>query len=290
VSYSKWLLEEVWATQPNSLIGYNKSAPSPPPPPDYEGAARQTAAGNLQNIRAQTQANRVNTYTPYGSQTFTQPDKQNNPDWWRSNITLAPEAQKTLDSQLRMSKELGNLGTSAIGRTKEAYSDPMDLSSVPEIADQSYAMQTSRLDPQWAAREESQQARLANQGITHGSDAYNESMRTFDQGRNDAYQQARLASISTMPQTYQLASATRNQPLNELNAIRTGAQIQNPSFQAYGQAGAAPGANMLGAAQAGYGAAMDGYNAQAGQANAFNSGLFGLGAAAVGAPWFKLPF
>lgn len=42
----------------------------PPPAPDYTGAAQATAAGNMANARATTEANRVNTYTPYGSLTF----------------------------------------------------------------------------------------------------------------------------------------------------------------------------------------------------------------------------
>jgi hypothetical protein len=39
---------------------------SPPPPPDYAGAARETAQGNLEAARVATAANRVNQITPYG--------------------------------------------------------------------------------------------------------------------------------------------------------------------------------------------------------------------------------
>ena len=39
-----------------------KSA-SAPPPPDYTGAARETAAGNLEAARANIAANRVNQNT-----------------------------------------------------------------------------------------------------------------------------------------------------------------------------------------------------------------------------------
>ncbi len=46
-----------------------KSAPSAPPPPDYAGAARETAAGNLDAARANIAANRVNQITPYGNVT-----------------------------------------------------------------------------------------------------------------------------------------------------------------------------------------------------------------------------
>ncbi len=46
-------------------------SPSPPPPPNYTGAAEATAAGNLEAARSATQANRPDEYTPYGSRTWT---------------------------------------------------------------------------------------------------------------------------------------------------------------------------------------------------------------------------
>lgn len=45
---------------------------SAPPPPDYEGAARATAQGNLEATRYATEANRINQFTPYGSLTYRQ--------------------------------------------------------------------------------------------------------------------------------------------------------------------------------------------------------------------------
>jgi phage-related protein len=128
----------------------------------------------------------------------------------------------------------------------------------------------------WQQREQQMNTQLINQGLRPGTEAYSNASRDFNVGRNDAYQQAIMAGINTMPQTYQMASALRNQPLNELNALRTGAQVTNPQFQQAPQQQTAPGANMLGAAQSQYGGALDGYNAQVGQDNAMTSGLFSL--------------
>jgi len=153
----------------------------------------------------------------------------------------------------------------------QQYSTPMDLSSVPQIADKAYGAMTSRLDPQWAQREEMQKAQLANQGLAPGGEAYTNSMRDFNAARNDAYQQANLGAISTMPQTYQLAQAAYQQPLNQLNAIRSGAQIQTPQF------GQTPGANYAGAAAQAGQYAGNVYNQQIAQQNAQTSGLYGLG-------------
>ncbi len=261
-------------------------SPSPPPPPDYVGAAQQTAAGNLENIRAQTQANRYNQFTPYGSQTWNQPDSANKPDTWESTINLDPRAQQALDTQMAASNQIGELSHAAGERTADAFSSPLDLSSVGDIYDKSYATQTARLDPQWDQNQKTFDAKLSNQGIMSGSEAYDNASRTFGQQKNDAYTQARQAAISTMPQTYQLATSARNQPLNEWNAIRTGTQIQNPTFGPTQPQGYTPGPDLLGAQQAQYGGALNVYNAGVGQSNSQNQQMAGLAAAAAMAMGF----
>ena len=197
---------------------YHKDSPSPPPAPDYKGAAEATALSN-----------KTSQFTPYGNLVYS--GDQSSPSGYRSTISLAPQAQQTLDTQMNLSRELGDVTQQQIPGVQQQYGQPMDLSSVPQIADQAYQAQTSRLDPQWQDRESGLRTQLANQGLVAGGEAYDKEMRNFGQQRNDAYQQARLGAISTMPQTYQLASSTYNQPLNILNALRTGAQVQNPQFQ-----------------------------------------------------------
>ena len=107
-------------------------------------------------------------------------------------------------------------------------------------------------------------------------------MRSFNQGKNDAYGQARLNAIQTAPQTLQMATALRNQPLNELNSLRTGAQVTNPTFTDYAKQGTTQGADMLGATTAGYNAQLGATNAN----NAFANGLLGA-AGSVGSGWAK---
>lgn len=263
-----------------------KSAPSPPPAPDYTGAATATAAGNKENTIAAQQGSMVNQTTPYGGINYQQTgtwEGTDNPRY-TANTTLSPLAQDTLDQQLKASQGLGHLATDTLRRTEQAYQQPFDYSSVGDVQNQAYQAQTARLDPQWQARDTQQETKLINQGLRPGGEAYTNAMRDYNNARNDAYSQARLNAINTMPQTYQLASALREQPLNELNAIRTGAQVQNPQFQQTPGQQYTPGPNYLGAATSQYGGAMNNYNAEVGQANAFNSGLFGLGAAALGAP------
>ena len=242
-----------------------KDSPSPPPAPDYAGAAI-----------AQQKSQMSSQYTPYGNQVYS-PDA-GAPSGYRSTIDLAPKAQETLDSQLNVSRNLGNLTEAQLGRVNQQYGQPMDLSSVQKVADQSYADQTSRLDPQWAQRKAEFDQQMANQGITAGGEAYDNAARDFGQQRNDAYTQARQQATANMPQTYQLANSIYQQPLNTLNAIRTGAQIQNPQFTTQ------PGAPLFGAAQAQGQYDQGAYNANVGQQNAMMGGLFSLGGAALGMP------
>lgn len=241
--------------------------PSAPQAPDYTGAAYAQAAGN-----------RYNQVTPYGNLTWSQADPNKKDSPWTSTITLSPLGQQTLDQQQRISAGMGGLAQNWFNQNQGAFGQPMDLQSVQDVNDKAYGAMTARLDPQWNQRESALQTQLANQGIAQGSEAYTNAMRDFNSGRNDAYQQANLGAIATMPQTYQLASAQYNQPLNQLNALRTGAQVQNPQFQQPGG-----GANLLGAAQAGGAFNQNTYNQQMGSYNAMLQGLFGIGGAAAGA-------
>ncbi len=102
-------------------------------------------------------------------------------------------------------------------------------------------------------------------------------MRDFNSARNDAYQQAQLGAIQTMPQAIQ----ARDMPLNELNALRTGSQVNMPQFQPSQYPGQAQGPNTFGATQGLANWQQGLYNQQMQQGNANTQGLMGLGAAGM---------
>ena len=88
-------------------------------------------------------------------------------------------------------------------------------------------------------------------------------------------------SNQAQQQAYNQALTQYNMPLNTLSALRTGAQVQNPSFVNSAQQATTSGADILGAAQMGYNAQMGDFNQkQAAQQN-FNQGLMGLGGAGI---------
>ena len=245
---------------------------SAPKAPDYTASANATAAGNLQAARSAAAANRVSQYTPYGNLIYSH-TPGGGPDDWQSQVNLSSTGQQLLDQSNQTSLGLGNLQNNALDRVTNAYSQPMDMSSVGDVQKQAEGAITSRLDPMWTQNQNALENKLSNQGITQGSEAYGNAMRDFNTGRNDAYQQAILGGINTMPQTQALAMQLRNQPLNELNAIRSGSQVTDPQFGSTPQQQTTSGADMMGAQQAQYGGNLNDKNAQVGSSNSTMSSM-----------------
>ncbi len=100
-----------------------------------------------------------------------------------------------------------------------------------------------------------------------------------NQGQSQMFSQG-LANANLGNQANQLgmqnAYNAYNQPLNTLNAIRTGSQVQNPQFTNVPQQQATTGPDILGATTQGYNAALGGVNAQNAASGNFNNGLMGL--------------
>ena len=265
-------------------------APSAPAPPDYTGMARETAQGNIEAARVATAANRVNQVTPYGSLKYdiTGADPYGNPTYTATQA-LSPAQQQILDYQNQASIGLGRLAGQGLGYVENMLASPFDTSKLPSTGfnpSQSYQdAYMQRLAPQLQQGRERLEQQLANQGIQLGSEAYDRAMMQQAQRENDLLLGATTQGFGVGQQARQQAlqeqAYLRNEPLNTLSAVRTGAQVQGPQFvNSYNQA-TTQGPDLLGASQMGYNAQMGDFNAkQAAQAN-LNQGLFSLGSAAM---------
>jgi hypothetical protein len=270
-------------------------APSPPPAPDYRGAAQETAQGNLAAAQAATSANRVSQYTPYGNLIYAQTgtDSQGNPTW-RADTTLAPAQQQMLDIQNQTGIGLGSTINSALGRTQETMGQGFNP-NLPQVginAGQTYqdaAMQ--RLQPQIAQSREALNVDLVNRGIPIGSEAYKRAMMTQGQKENDLLAANTTQGFNTGLAANQAAFGQEltkyNLPLNTLSSLRTGAQVQNPSFVNVPQQATTAGADILGATTAAGNYDLAGFNASNASQAGFNSGLMGLGGTLGGAALLK---
>jgi hypothetical protein len=264
-------------------------APSAPAAPDYRAAAQETAQGNLDAARVATAANRVNQVTPYGNLDYTQSgtDPYGNPTW-TATTSLSDVGQQLLNNQNQTSLGLGSTINSALGRVQSTMGQEFNpnLPSTGMNPGQSYQdAYMQRLAPQLEQSRESTQAQLANQGVVPGTQAYENAMRQQAMRENDlllgATTQGFGTGLQANQQAYNQAMTNYNMPLNTLSALRSGSQVQNPTFVNSAQQATTGGADILGASQMGYNAQMGDFNAkQAAQQN-LNSGLMGLGGAAM---------
>lgn len=181
-----------------------------------------------------------------------------------------------------------------------------------------------RLQPAMSQASASEEARLANQGIGLGSSAYKNAKDIFNQGQNDMMTSAQIQGMNTglqanqqqfgqnatqaqlanqtnqqeynqnlqnaqlanqvNQQGFQQESYNQMQPINVINALRTGSQVTNPSYASVPQQANVGGADILGATQAGYNAQLGATNAQNAASGGLMGGLMQLGGAAMMSP------
>jgi hypothetical protein len=265
-------------------------APSAPDAPDYAGAASQTAAGNLAAARQATAANRVNQITPQGRLTYaiTGEDPYGNPTWTATQ-TYSPEQQQLYDLQNKASIGLGELSGQGLGYVKEMISQPFNtstLNAMPINAGEQYQdAMLRRLGPTLQQQRSSLETRLINQGIPQNSEAWNRAFMQQDQRESDLLNSAVTGGFNVGLQARQRGfeelAYQRNEPINTLNAVRSGAQVTGPQFVNSAQQATTSGPDLLGAAQMGYNAQMGNFNAQQQAQSNLNQGLMGLGGAGI---------
>jgi len=292
-----------------------KKTAAAPAAPDYAGAAVAQGAANLEAARATARLSNPNMYTPYGSQTVSY-----NGDIPTVTQTLTPTAQRTLEAQQNVDFSLSNLAQKGTGIASNVLDKPfsfngpavqtsLDLSNVAKMpvnagtTGQEAIM--ARLEPSLAKQRTSTETQLINQGLRPGTEAYNNAIQLLGQQENDARQQAALQGLNldiganaqgfnqalqggqfgNTAQQQALAEAIqqRQMPLNEINALTSSSQIQNPQFGAYTGANVAPAPIAQATAQQGQ-FAQNAYNQQVASQNANTAGLFSLGGAALMSP------
>lgn len=268
-----------------------KSSPSPPPAPDYTGAAQATAAGNLDAARTAASANKVNQVTPYGNLTYS--TNGNDPygnAMYTATQSLAPAQQGILNSTNSLNQGLTDTANTGLQYANGVLSKPgVDTTQLAQTGINPGQSMTdammARNAPQMQRENQANDQMLANQGIGVGSEAYKNSKDILNKSHNDLTNQATVAGMNTGMQAnqqgFQQQAYNQMQPINVINALRSGSQVSGPQFANIPQQANAGGADLLGAAQARNASQMQGYNSQVGAANSFNSGLFQLGAAAM---------
>lgn len=208
-------------------------------------------------------------------------------DGWTATQTLAPAQQALLDQQNKTSLGLAGLADEGLGYVRNALHNNITMDSLPKsMVNPGQTGQDAlmaRFQPMMDKSREALRTQLANQGIMQGSEADSNAWRTQNQSENDLRMQAALNGIKVgqdaQNQQFGLLSALQNQPLNMLNAVRTGSQVTNPSFANVPQQATTSGADYLGAAQGQNQYNMGLYNSETASNNAKTSA--GVGAVAT---------
>ena len=274
-----------------------KDSPSPPPAPDYAGAAVAQGAANKESAIASNLLNNPNVNNPYGTQTFVGGEDGTRPTMTQ---TFSPEQQGLYDKSVQSKGLLADLGIQGAGALQGVVGKNLDLSGASAApggaeatrqrvidammgrANEDYGKQTDQLNSDLIAR-----------GIRPGTKAYSDAQQMVERSRNDARNQAEVAGGNAASQAYTMDAqrrkdsiaeilAQRQTPLNEINALLSGSQVSNP----FAVPGAAQNTNIapapiFGAAQAQDQHNTGVYNAQQASGNSFTNGLFGLGAAGI---------
>jgi hypothetical protein len=272
-----------------SMANFGKS--DPPPAPDYIGAARETAAGNLESARATAAANRVNQVTPYGNLTYSISGKDSyGNDMYTANQTLTPAQQRILEQNQGLSSGLLNTAQQGLDYAGGLLAKPgIDMASLPQVGinpGETYSDAIMRrLAPQIEQESQASDAQLANQGIAQGTQAYENAKRQLAMSQNDRQLGAITSGMGVGLQANQQAFGQQGynqmQPINVINALRTGSQVQAPSYVNVPSQQYTGGPDILGATQAGFNAELAATNAENAAAGNFMNGLMSLGGAAI---------
>jgi len=220
----------------------------------YIQAAQATTMGNLYGAQAATQANRINQNTPYGSLNYTQGvDQYGNPTW-TANQQLSPELQALTQSSLQ--------------GLQQSQANPMYGINPGQTYSSAIL---SRLQPIQQQQQDRVAAQLANQGVVPGTEAYNRAQTQLAQQQNDQLTSAIVGGMQTGLSAQQL----QNQTAANIKSLAAPNYI-NPYTQA-----AVAGPDYLGAYTTSQAAQIAAQNAANAKAANMQSGLFGLGNAAL---------
>ena len=241
---------------------------STPKPPDPVATANAQAAMNKETAITQAQLNAMDQYNPTGSVTYTQ-----NGTWedgtprFQQTTTYNPEQQAIFDAVTAAQGNLANIAQDQSAFLGDYLNEPFAFTN-DDASQWAYDMASPRILEQQAQNEAQLRATLAAKGIHEGSAAWDAEMARMTNANTDQLNQLALMGRS---QAYNEALTNRNQPINEIIALMSGSQLQNPGAQSM----ATPQTSVAGVDYTGL--VNNQYQSQLANNQAMMGGMFGLG-------------
>ena len=278
--------------------------PKAPPAPDYTSAAVASGESSKEVTRDQNYANRPDQTTPWGTTKWNSygaidPATGQPVTRWNQTQTLRPELEAALGSEVAQTQYRSNLARDLMGRMEGGLKETPSFDEFGTIGDMrqgaedaAYQRQTSRLDPRFAKQDQQLEVQLRGQGLVPGSEAWREAKMEQARAKNDAYGQAQSQSVAEGRQETSLSAQLRQQeiaeylqergvPINEVNALMTGQQVQSPQMPGFNTASRAQGVDYLGAAGQQYDSSLDAFNIGQSSKQGLQSGMFNLAGAGL---------
>ena len=258
---------------------------APKPPDPNKTAAAQTAT-NIGTAIAEGRLNQVNQVTPDGTLTYSQSGTYDYVDPLTGRVHRIPlttattrlsDAQQAIKEQDDAAElNLATLARNQSGRLDELLSRPLELDNAA-VEGRLMDLGSKRLLPELDRRRQSLEQQMADRGIRPGSAAYDSAMQNLGQQENDAWNELMLSGRG---QAVQELLTKRNQPLNEITALLSGAQVNQPSFTSTPRSNVAN-TNFADQVNASYQGQLEAWKAKQAEKQALMGGLFSLGTALI---------
>lgn len=258
----------------------------PPAPPDPQQTAAAQTGTNIGTAIANNTMGMVNQVTPDGSLTYSQSGTYRYTDpytgqsydlpQYTATTSLSGMGQQIKDQTDQTQLNLAQTGAQQSGFLRD-YLGNVWNPDTSAIEGRLMELGWQRLDPRFAQQEDQLRTRLANQGVTAGSEAWNREMSALNQSKNDAYNSLMLQGRG---QAFSELQAMRNQPINEISALLSGSQVSSPNVSMFQPQGAAT-TDVAGLINQNYNQRLQGWQTQQAQRQSLLGGLFGLGAAGI---------
>lgn len=248
---------------------------SSPKPPDPLATAQAQAGLNEDTAISQQLTNMVSTNNPWGSTNYSPNGSASFVDsngktisipQFTQTTTLSPSQQAIFEKAQSAEGNLANIASEQSQKVGDTLSTPFSFNN-NDAEKWAYDLASERILPQQQQQEAALRDRLINSGIRPGTQAWNSEMQRMTNANTDQMDQLALNGRS---QAFSEDLATRNQPLNELNALLSQSQVSNPATMS----APTPQAQVGGVDYTGL--VNQNYQDKVQQQNALMGGLFGL--------------
>ncbi|MCP5087449.1 MAG: tail fiber domain-containing protein [Rhodobacteraceae bacterium] len=254
-----------------------------PPPPDPRETSAAATSTNVGTAVSNAFLGNVNQVTPEGTLSY---DQTGSHDWYdpytgqtyniprfTATQTYSPGQQAIRDQSESAELNLATLASDQSSFLQDYMAQPIDLSS-ENVQNYINTHYYDDFSSDWEKQRSDLDSRLANQGIKLGSEAYDRAFSEYSQSRADARD-------NLYGNMYGLAQGTiaaeRNQPINEITALLSGSQVNQPNF-VNANMPRIPTTDVGGLINQNYNQQLAQWQQQQNQRQGMLGGLFGLGA------------